>query len=458
MGMLQAKLRHVLGTLCPQIRHTPIFRKKNSENAKKVLDIKRIFMYNIINQRTESKNMEEHTMKSTYTIPTDRRENIEKLVVRYQKKAAKYGIGLTVEYGEPYATRVPVYMADPVTHVLYEKDKVLVEVFDLTIDGDEIRKDGYTVIAKIEHLEGGNVISTFGEEIKPAWREATGRCEHCGRNSHRRLTFIVRHEDGTEKQVGRSCLKDYCGIDPQAIGYCNELTEILLNDDIDHQDFNECPASKAYDTITALALAIATNKRQGYVKSGEPNANKDKLAAEIKGYRPTEAEQREAEEMANAIAAINEDDAFASNLNNVQSIIRSGYCKDNHFGYIAYAPVAYERYIVVLKRRAERDAEKDMEKQSSAYVGEVGKRIDIDVADMKLVTSWESQWGMTFLYKFTDTNGNVFVWFASKPFERVNADGIIEDVTNVSRIKATVKDHTEREGVKQTIITRCKAA
>ncbi len=397
-------------------------------------------------------------MKSTYTIPTDRREDIEKLVTKYQKKAEKYGVGLTVEYGEPYATRVPVFMADPVTHVLYEKDKVLVEVFDLTIDGDEIRKDGYTVIAKIEHLDGGNVVSTFGAEIKPEWSTIKGYCEHCNRKHNRKLTFIVRHEDGTEKQVGRSCLKDYCGIDPQAIGYRNELTEVLLNDDIGRYDFESQPVESAYDTLNILALAIRTVKKQGYVKSGEPNSNKGTIMENCKGYMPTEAEKREAEEMAKAIAALNEDDAFRSNLNNVQVLIKCGYCKANHFGYIAYAPVAYERCVEEHKRRAEREAEKDAERGASDYVGEIGKRIDIDISDMKLVTSWETVYGMTWLYKFTDTNGNVLVWFASKPFERVNADGIIEDVTTVSRIKATVKDHAEREGVKQTIITRCKAA
>ena len=59
---------------------------------------------------------------------------------------------------------------------------------------------------------------------------------------------------------------------------------------------------------------------------------------------------------------------------------------------------------------------------------------------------------------FTDTDGNVLVWFASKPLERVNENGVYEDVTEVSHIRATVKEHNERDGVKQTIITRCKAA
>ena len=397
-------------------------------------------------------------MKQTYTIPQDRREDVEKLVARYQKKAAKYSVALTAEYGEPYAQRVPVRKADPATGLIATVDTVLVEVFDLTIDGDEIRKDGYTVVAKIEHLEGGNVVNAFGADIKPAWRTASCNCEHCGTLRDRRLTFIVRHEDGSEKQVGRSCLRDYCGIDPQAIGYRNELEEILISDDIASYDFESRPVQEAYSTVEILALAIRTIKRQGYVKSGEPNSNKNEINAACKGSRLTEDEMKEARALALAIAEIDKDDAFTANLNNVQSLIKSEYCKRSHFGYIAYAPVAYEKYREEMKRRAEREAEKNAARQASDYVGQIGKRIEVDVADMQLVTSWETQWGMTWLYRFTDTDGNVLVWFASRPLERVNENGVYEDVTNVSHIRATVKEHTERDGIKQTIITRCKAA
>ena len=397
-------------------------------------------------------------MKQVYTIPQDRREEIEKLVAKYQKKAAKYGATLTVEYGEPYARMTPVRRIDPITMVFYEVDRVLVEVFDLTIDGDEIRKDGYTVVAKIEHLEGGNVVSAFGDEVKQGWRDAKGCCEHCNSKRDRRLTFIVKHEDGTEKQVGRTCLKDYCGIDPQAIGYRNELNEILLDDDIANYDFERRPVSKAYSTIEVLALALRTIKAQGYVKSGEPHSNKSVIAEEINRVRFTDAEREEARKLAQAISAIDPDEAFTANLNNVQSLIASEYCKANHFGRIAYAPIAYEKYREEMERRAEREARRNAERAASNYVGEVGKRIDLDIAEMKLLTSWETQWGCTWLYRFIDTNGNILVWFASKPLERVNANGAYEDVTEVHHIRATVKEHSERDGVKQTIITRCKAA
>ena len=70
------------------------------------------------------------------------------------------------------------------------------------------------------------------------------------------------------------------------------------------------------------------------------------------------------------------------------------------------------------------------------------------LSSAKLLTSWEGMYGTTYLYKFTDDQGNVYIWYASRGIE--THDGMT--------LKGTVKDHNERDGVKQTVLTRCKAA
>lgn len=389
-------------------------------------------------------------MKQTYTVPADRREDIEKLVAKYQKKAAKYGTPLTVDFGTPYFTSVPVFERGEHGVMVQTGDTYDFEAIDMTIDCEVIKKDGYTVVAKIEHLEGGKIVTVLEGDaamnMKPEWHTMDCRCEHCGTKRDRRLTFIVRHENGEEKQVGRSCLKDYCGIDPQAIGWNNELTALMMDYDVRNYDFGHMPISRAYDTVEALAVAIRIVNAQGYVRSGEPGANRDMIADELHSNRPTEVEKGEAANMAKTIAEMTDEDAVRFMLDNVKVLLNNTYCKANHFGYIAYAPVAYEKYLAELKRRADREAERAAQAATSDYVGNIGERLTFQIAEMTLVTSWENDFGRTYLYKFLDTNGNVLVWFASKT---------IDDAT---AIKATVKDHTERDGVKQTIITRCKVA
>ena len=67
---------------------------------------------------------------------------------------------------------------------------------------------------------------------------------------------------------------------------------------------------------------------------------------------------------------------------------------------------------------------------------------------MKLLTSWETMYGYTYMYKFTDNNGNIFTWKTGTWIDT-------ESVSSVN-LKATIKAHSEYRGIKQTELTRCK--
>lgn len=247
-------------------------------------------------------------MKNVYTIPENERENVLKLLTRYSNKATAYGQPLSYEMGEPYATEIKVYENgyDEANGTFYQKkvDTLMVEAFDLTIDSEIICKEGYKLVTKIEHLDGGNVVYTVAdEESKLEWRNLSPRCEHCGGNHGQKVTFIVRDTDGNEKQVGRTCLKDYCGIDPQRVGLLNKLEDIFLDLDVERYDFISHPAVPAYSTMEALALAIRLQNQYGYTASSEgDHSNKAKLLHLMRSSeRATEKELQEAEAMAAVI-------------------------------------------------------------------------------------------------------------------------------------------------------------
>ena len=128
----------------------------------------------------------------------------------------------------------------------------------------------------------------------------------------------------------------------------------------------------------------------------------------------------------------------------------SGYAKMSHVGRLAYMPVAYDKYLEYKAKQAEREAARLSQAASSKHVGEVGQRITVKAVSVTLLSSWDGQWGTTWLYKFVDESGNVFIWYASRP--------ISGEVSGGATIKATVKNHGERDGVKQTFLTRCFVA
>lgn len=367
-------------------------------------------------------------MKNTYTILTEKKADVEKKLHRLEKKALKYGVPFSAEFGEPYCMKTK---------------ENLYEVVDLTLETEIIKKDGYSIVAYIEHGENANVVQSFTGTCKADWMTLKPFCAHCNANHNLKYTFIVK-KDEEEKQVGKTCLMEYCGIDPQKIGIFNQFVEELEEYDPEMHDYLGFPITPVYDTIEALAMAIDVYREQGYIRSNEPNSNKSVMLKKP-GITATEKALQEAKQMASVIMAMDYDTAIDARLNNVLSMLKNGYCKFEDFGYIAYAPVAYERHLKHMEMLAKR-AQQNAELATSEYVGKVGERLNFDVREAKLLTSFETYYGTTHLYRFIDANGNVLIWFT----------GNSVDVETMPRIKATVKEHSERDGVKQTILTRVK--
>lgn len=471
-------------------------------------------------------------MTATYTIPEYKRSDMEKAIRRMNRKAEKYGTPLNAEFGQSYVKEIKVTARNEegYTEIV---DKQLVEVFDMTITSEVIRNEGYTVEAKIDHLEGGNFVTMTNNEaeLDRAWTALKPFCEHCGSNHGLKVTYIVKGH-GCTKQVGRTCLKEYCGIDPQALGIWNEILSICLDEDCDHTEWDYAKATKVFDIADALALAIEVIKMQGYVKSDETNSNKyqlkEQLMHKVKPLPESLAQAEEIIEAAKAMKSIDElfaesdeykafnaswhkyndpaineikgmteynDNRFDSLeeykqwllyglyqdiahayededgklhtegevraswmrsypykqsagkadflINNIRTLAKTGYCKDTHLGFVAYAPIAYEQYCKALSEDTEKAKQREESAKVSEYVGQIGERITVEVAEMKLLTSWESDYGYTYLYRFVDNAGNVLIWFASRPIE------------DAKKIKGTIKSHSERDGVKQTVLTRC---
>lgn len=381
-------------------------------------------------------------MAMTYMIPVAERVKVQKMLDRVERKARIYGCDFKAEFGVTHAVERVYKDTDPVTGGYVTVAKELVEVVDLTIDCDIVRKGEYVVVAKLDHMEGGNLVKAFGVDALPVWGEVKARCEHCGSNHGLRHTFIVRGADG-DHQVGSTCLRDYCGIDPQLIGIYNNLQDVLLDDDPQTYDFHSHGAAPVYSVVEALALAIRIVKEHGYIKSGEPGANRDVLAKYFVSRRATDEEMAAGQALADAIREYDGDDNI---LWNVRTLVKTGYCSDCN-GYLAYAPVAWERHLEKVKEEEAKAARRAAEAAASHFVGSVGERITVDASNVKLLASWENGFGGdTHLYRIVDVDGNVYVWYASS---------MLKD--NVARIKGTVKAHTERDGVCQTVLTRCKA-
>jgi len=95
----------------------------------------------------------------------------------------------------------------------------------ISVNGETPKFNGWSFIGTLNHTVEGNVIRAIpGVEVPVQLRNRQPVCDHCQCNRNRRDTYIVRHDDGTHKQVGSSCLKDFLGhTDPSKLAAAAEL-------------------------------------------------------------------------------------------------------------------------------------------------------------------------------------------------------------------------------------------
>lgn len=81
----------------------------------------------------------------------------------------------------------------------------------------------------------------------------------------------------------------------------------------------------------------------------------------------------------------------------------------------------------------------------SKYQHEIGQRKELNLR-VDSVFSFETKYGTSYLHTMSDSDDNVYIWSTSS--RKL-------DKHKTYRLKGTIKDHKEYNGVKQTVLTRC---
>ena len=379
-----------------------------------------------------------------YTVYSACAEEVKKKLDKIANKAKQYNVAFSYTISEEYAKTICIYTVE--NGVSYKIGQKTISAIDFEINHDDfIKSNGWEVVAKIEHGNKGNIVTPFNDyKVPEAWFNCSAKCDHCNTNHQRKYTYMVKHESGVIKQVGKSCLHDYTGINPYLAAKWAEVTDIFPKTlDCCENDVNFGYLESMYLVTDIIAHAYESIKKNGYVKSTCPNSTKRDIT---KRFNNHSAISEESAKTANDICnwLLNDcENSMNDLIRNCNIIVKSKYAKINHFGLLAYMPIAYKDY---LERKAKEEEKKqDALSCPSEYIGNIGNRLSFVINKAELITTWANMYGTTYLYKFVDVCGNILVWYASKCI----------DLSEHMEIKATIKDHKEREGIKQTIITRC---
>lgn len=328
-------------------------------------------------------------------------------------------------------------------------------VHDIEIEGlDPVRLNGWSFAAVVETVKGkDNLIFGVGGEVPDRYLTSGCVCEHCNTKRNRFTTFIVKHENGDFKQVGKSCLRDFVGNDsPEHLASLFEFfgdIYINLNNLRDSEMSGWEGGSCAYDVLDTLSLSIATqrvfgwlSRSKAYENGGTATADRVRLLMKkpIDEVKVTDEDRENAHTAINYFASLSQAATEGNTLsNNARILCNAGYCSDRSFGLVCALWVCYR----VEKDKASREAAKDVRRATSKHLWEIGKRIKGIEATIERINHFETAYGISTLTILVDREGNVLT---AKDLGHQEGDNV--------RFTATIKEHSEYDGVKQTVLLR----
>lgn len=390
---------------------------------------------------------------NTFTIQEFQLPIVEERIIKLNKKAEKLGIA-------------PIEIVSKVERVekIVKENRVGVKIvsfkhlIDITLKSETIKVGNYTFIGTIDHNEGnGNLIRTVpGEIIPDKYRTAGCNCDHCNIKRYRSETFLFRDTlDSEVKQIGRTCLKEYFGIDPiKELEFAGLFSSIGNIDDDD-----ESTSSKYYteSTKTVLMVAMALADERGYVsnksaRERECFSTSDLIPSIMYPFGIND--QQMAEKIWDKIDKENYSEK-ADNLiswgiehfkgensdyaHNMSVLLASKEINPKNYGYLTSLIGAH--FMEVEKNKTKIPS-------NNEFIGSVGGKVSVDVKVDKVIPII-GYYGTSYINIMVEKDtGNALVWISSKQALEEGFEGTV---------KGTIKEHNVRNGVNQTVLTRCKS-
>lgn len=403
-------------------------------------------------------------IENVFEIPSYNMPYIRKEIDTLNKRAAKKGIDnfIIVDEFERFTKNIKKSAVDIgavekslIREGLVEWPTYKIEMVKVKVEGEAPKYKGWTLVAAIDHFKADeNLIKTVpGETVDDKYRNADSVCDHCHVDRFRKKTYVCRHEDGTEKKVGSTCIKDFLGHkSPEAIAWLCEsfckVTDMFSFENygglcgIPRSEYRismrkfvkmaACvvhengwvPKSKAElweknSTAVLVELALFPSRKDVPPVPNSDDARLGYAALEwARGLRPRPGNEYEY---------------------NLHVLAKSDSLPISEIGLMT-------SMVGVFKNMKDKKNE-NKSKFKNEWFGEIKKRYELDLKVLSEKT-FEDDWGMKTLYKMVDPEGRRFAWFCTNMLDL--------EINETYHVKTTVKKHNEWNGMKETIVNRLK--
>lgn len=330
-----------------------------------------------------------------------------------------------------------------------------------TVSGETPKLAGWTLIAIIEPVPNGEnlVREVPGEKCPARFRTTKMFCDHCSSTRKRNSIFLLKHEDGEYKQVGRQCLADFLGHEhPENLilkaEYLFSGTGLMRDAEEEGWWSGGGSLPPMIPTTEFVTVAAVVIRKMGWKPRSQVSEfeqatadivwdictrSGDRMVRELvqaKQLYASEDDIKSAEAAVAWGAAIDPANAHNTYLHDLGVCCRQNYVDHKRSGFAASVISAYRRTLLTPEKTT-----------PSKHLGEIDKRQQFDNVTCRLARPIVSGIYEKTLVKFVDGEGNVLIWWASGMPDWV-------EVGCKYNIKATVKKHTEYQGVAQTEVNR----
>lgn len=262
-------------------------------------------------------------------------------------------------------------------------------------------------------------------------------CDHCGTFKPKKKAYVVENSESSElKIIGSGCLDLYIdkGFRNFADGYLDFLNRLESGEFSDGSKIGMNDV--VFDIEDVLSLAISSIKSNGYSNSSSEFPTADHVRTQLLYGSIPSGNMDEVNAMLSWIRGMDLEDVQSNQyMMNLWSVCSKDSVSYRNVGLVVSLPVAYEKAMQVVDSKGK-----------SSHLGNVGEVLELsDVKVVKLI-GIDTRYGYSYLV-IMEKDGNVLTWFTRNPKCSVG---------DVVKVKGRVKEHSEYNGILQTVLTRCK--
>lgn len=407
-----------------------------------------------------------------YEIAEINMERLNKAIDKLNRRAAKIGVP-PVEIKIHGTKMVPEANA---LRRLQQRERPLskadiealphVRVNEVEIVGEGPKIEGWKFVGTLDHytIEGKVIVNAVpGETVPEQYFTVAASCDHCDKIRRRVETFVLEGVDENEgqwKMVGRNCLRDFFGHDPQAVArWLSRVMEFVAN--LDDEEEWGCGGGggrhiEYFDAVEALTNTIACIRTFGWVPRSASDEENLPTVSHVFTIMTTPFTERERELQRKFIASVKfdkENDRAEAQaavewlreqsgdneyMHNLKLLEDQERVPAKMMGYWCSLAAAYQREMDRLER-AKRT------KKVNEHYGTIKDRVELEVKCVG-INYTDGYYGAVCIHRMLGVDGHSFIWFA-------NADAKMTRGGHY-KIRATIKKHDEYKDWKQTHLNR----